>query len=243
MAENENIGETPEPVASDDGGKKFDEKYVKELREEAKNTRLELKAQKEASEKFSGELTAMKQAAEDQKAALAKALGLAPDDDTTDPMKALNDELKAMKNKVEEWETKATKATEKAQKMALTTEVQKAALELGLAEGVNALDVLPFIESGAVTYNSETETVEGAKEAVDALAKAKPYFFNTENAKTAISTPGGGTPVRRPGDGNAEPTTVEGRMLKMERERLRNAKGFNPAASPVTPRVGTQIPS
>jgi len=227
-------GKTPEPAPTDDGGKKFDEKYVKELRDEAKQTRLELKAQKDAHGKLADTIKEMKTSHDEQQALLKKLAGVADDDAPVDAVAVLTTEVKGLRADVTKSRDEAKAATEKAQQMAVATEIQKAALETGLSEGVNAADILPFIDQKAVTYNSETESVEGAKEAVAALAKAKPYFFNEENAQPAIGTPGGGTLPSRPGGGDksfAEDMEQLGKKMA-ESRGFGMAGGVGPAPPP-----------
>jgi len=238
MADADDTGKKPDPGTSDDGGtKQFDEKYVKELREENKARRLE-------NEKLSAELSEIAKGIKERKAeedkkleALARALGLAEDTEV-DPVQVLTTEVAALKAEAAKNREAAEAATAKMQKARIETAIQAEAAQVGLAEGVEASDILPHIGADSVTYNSESEVVEGAKAAVEALAKAKPYFFNTENAQPVTSTPGGGTPPRAP-QGPELPDTVEGRMLKAELEKSRASSGFSPLLPAQGPRVGS----
>jgi hypothetical protein len=62
-------------------------------------------------------------------------------------------------------------------KKAIDFELKLAAVQAG---AVDPADVLALCPRTGIKISDDLETVEGAKEAVDALAKAKPHLFKTE---------------------------------------------------------------
>lgn len=228
---------TGDPAPADGGGKTFDEKYVKELRDEAKATRLALKEQKDAHGKLADELKTIKEAEEAQKKALAVALGIteAEAEDPNATMIARLEALEATNTAITET---ARVATEKAKVVAIETAIQTAALEKGLANGILPSHVLGLVDRSVITYDADANEVGGVKEALTSLEKTAGFLWNVENAKVGISTPGGGT---HPGGPRApeKETTMGGRLLAAEAAASEQASGFNPLLPPQSPRVGS----
>lgn len=138
-----------------DGGgdpppKTYDEAYVKRLRDEAAGHRTKAK---DLEQKLAG-------ASQETMAKVLKALGLEPD-----PNKNYEQQL-ADANK------KAQEAEEKANQRLIKAEVKLISAELGIIDSDAALALM---DKGKVKVNDSGD-VEGAKEALEALLKDKPYL-------------------------------------------------------------------
>jgi len=151
-----------------DPQKTYDEAYVKKLRDEAAGHRTKVK---DLEQKLAG-------ASQETMAKVLKALGLEPD-----PNKNYEQQL-ADANK------KAQEAEEKANQRLIKAEVKVISAQLGIIDSDAALALM---DKGKVKVNDSGD-VEGAKEALEALLKDKPYLKGQpDNNKVGSgSNPAGG---------------------------------------------------
>jgi len=159
-------------VGSEGNAKTFDGAYVKQLRAEAAQYRTKAKELEQKLQTMPQEITAK----------VLQALGLEPD-----PNKAFDKQL-------EEARRKAQEAEQRANERLIRAEVKSLAAEMGL---LDADAVLALMDRSKVAVKDDG-TVEGVKEAVEALVAAKPWL-KKEGSKQV----GGGT--NPPGGGNVMP--------------------------------------
>ncbi|HEX7021398.1 MAG TPA: hypothetical protein VF171_00975 [Trueperaceae bacterium] len=130
--------------------KTYDEEYVKQLRGEAAKYRKRAKELEEKMNTLPQEVTGK----------VLKALGLEPD-----PEKNFDQQLAEANRKAQE-------ATEKANERLVRAEVKSVAADLGL---VDAEAAYALMDRSNVQV-ADDGTVDGVKEALEALAEAKPYL-------------------------------------------------------------------
>ena len=184
------------PQGGSQGGdaKTFDEAYVKSLREEAAKYRTKAKELESKLETLPTEITSK----------VLKALGLEPD-----PQKNFEQQLAEANRKAQE-------AEQKAKARLIAAEVKLLAAEMGL---IDADAALALMDKSSVEVD-DAGNVKGVKEALEALAKAKPWL-----KKQASGPVGSGT--NPPGAGGTEvnPWKKESFNLTMQAKILRE----NPA--------------
>lgn len=175
-------------------GKTFDEAYVKSLREEAAKYRTKAKELEKRLETMPNEITSK----------VLQALGLEPD-----PHKNFEQQLAEANRKAQE-------AEQKAKARLIAAEVKLIAAEMGL---IDADAALALMDKSSVEVD-DAGNVKGVKEALEALAKAKPWL-----KKQASGPVGSGT--NPPGAGGTEvnPWKKESFNLTMQAKILRE----NPA--------------
>lgn len=161
----------PPGDGGDGGGKTFDETYVKQLRSEAAQYRTKAKELEQKLQTMPQEITAK----------ILQALGLEPDPN------------KNFEKQLEDARAKAREAEQRANERLILAEVKALAAEMGL---VDADAALALMDRSKIAVKDDG-TVEGAKEALEALVAAKPWL-----KKTAGQTVGGGT--NPPGAGSAQ---------------------------------------
>jgi hypothetical protein len=157
--------------AGDGQAKTYDEAYVTKLRQEAAANRVKAKEAESKLANLPQETTAK----------ILKALGLEPD-----PNKNYEQQLADANKKAQEAEAKANERLIKA-------EVKSIAVELKL---VDADAAYALMDRTAVKINDAGE-VEGVKEALEALTKAKPYLVGKGDTVGGVgsgSNPGAGDP-------------------------------------------------
>jgi len=168
-----------------DSGKTFDETYVKQLRFEAAQYRTKAKELEQKLQTMPQEITAK----------VLQALGLEPD-----PNKAFDKQL-------EEARKKAQEAEQRANERLIRAEVKSIAAEMGL---VDADAALALMDKSKIAVK-EDGTIEGIKEAMEALVAAKPWL------KSSTKQIGGGT--NPPNLGNQQIFTRE-QLKKMTPEEI-----------------------
>ena len=151
---------TPEPEPQEP--KTFDEAYVKELRTEAAKYRTKAKELEQQLQTLPGEITAK----------VLAALGLEPD-----PQKNFDQQLAEANKKAQEAEKRANERLVRAEVISLAT-------DMGL---IDADAALALMDRTDVTVKDDG-TVDGVKEALEALVVAKPWL-----KKEQKTTVGGGT--------------------------------------------------
>ena len=161
-----------EQETKDQETKTFDETYVKELRTEAAKYRTKAKELEQQLQTLPGEITAK----------VLAALGLEPDPD------------KNFEKQLAEAQAKAQEAEKRANERLVRAEVISLATDMGL---VDADAALALMDRAGVAVKDDG-TVEGAKEALEALVAAKPWL-----KKEQKTTVGGGT---NPPGGNSAKT-------------------------------------
>lgn len=157
----------------------YDETYVKQLRDEAASYRVKAKETEDR-------LKALEAQSKELPAKLLQALGLEPDPN------------KNWEKQVQEAKVAAQAATEKANQRLIRAEVKVLAKDLGIVdpEAAFALADLSKVQV------AEDGTVSGVREALEALAKAKPYLIGKSGQVGSGSNPGTST-------GNAQTFTRE----------------------------------
>jgi hypothetical protein len=180
----------PTGDGGDGGVKTFDETYVKQLRSEAAQYRTKAKELEQKLQTMPQEITAK----------VLQALGLEPDPN------------KNFEKQLEEARAKARDGEQRANERLMRAEVKALATEMGL---VDADAALALMDRSKVAVKDDG-TVEGAKEALEALVAAKPWL-----KKAPGQTVGGGT--NPPGAGNTQTNpwknetfnlTLQGKILK-----------------------------
>lgn len=152
--------------------KTYDETYVKQLRDEAASYRVKAKETEDR-------LKALEAQSKELPAKLLKALGLEPDPN------------KNWEKQVQEAQAAAQAATEKANQRLIRAEVKVAAAALGIVDPDAALALADLSK----VQVADDGTVSGVKEALEALAKAKPYLIGKpgQAALGSGSNPGANT--------------------------------------------------
>ena len=161
-----------------DPPKTYDEAYVKKLRDEAAGHRTKAK---DLEQKLAG-------ASQDTMAKVLKALGLEPDPN------------KNYENQLAEAKKKAQEAEERANQRLIKAEVKVISSQLGIIDPDAALALM---DKGKIKVNDAGD-VEGAKEALEALLKEKPYLKG-QPGNTQLG--GGSNPA---GGGNKNQSTGVG---------------------------------
>lgn len=181
-------------------GKTYDEAYVKKLREEAAANRVKARELEEQVKKLPQEITAK----------VMKALGLEPDPD------------KNYEQQLAEANAKAQEAEKKANERLVRAEVKALAVSMQIIDPDAAY---LLIDKSGVKI-TDTGEVEGAKEALEALVKAKPYLVGKGGSGGSVgsgSNPGPGEPP--------DPVALAKKMAE-ERNKKPAAQGggYNPWA-------------
>ena len=195
-----------------DDEKTFDAAYVKKLNDENAKRRIENKELKTELAGLKEQVTALG----DIDARLKLAAGVKPDDDTTDPVKAMEERLAALETDSKASADAAKKAEAGRRETLIRTEIKTQAMAMGLADGVDSADVLALIDRAEIKYDEKTDTVEGVDKALDALKESKAYLFNAENARALRGTPGPGN-IRTRRDSGEE--TMSDKIIKYGNER------------------------
>lgn len=151
---------TPEPEPQEP--KMFSEDYVKDLRTEAAKYRTKAKELEGKLQTLPGEITAK----------VLAALGMEPDPD------------KNFEKQLAEAQAKAQEAEKRANERLVRAEVISLAADMALVDSDAALALM---DRSAVAVKDDG-TVEGAKEALEALVEAKPWLKKAETKPV-----GGGT--------------------------------------------------
>ena len=187
---------TPEPEPQEP--KMFSEDYVKDLRTEAAKYRTKAKELEGKLQTLPGEITAK----------VLAALGMEPDPD------------KNFEKQLAEAQAKAQEAEKRANERLVRAEVISLATDMGL---VDADAALALMDRTDVTVKDDG-TVDGVKEALEALVAAKPWL-----KKEQKTTVGGGTNP----PGGAEPKTIDQQIEEAVKAgntalaiRLKNEKYF-----------------
>ena len=219
----DNGGGTPgEGGKKEDAPKTFDEKYVKELRDENAKRRIEAKELKETV----GELKQQLEEMSGPIRSIREALGHDPNKNAQEPLEALGTEVAALKQGFEAMRQKAETEAAAKQSAQVSFEIKTKAMVLGLADGVDASDVEKLMDRTGVSFDAEAGEVVGVDGALAAMKADKPYLFNEENAKAPpAGTPGGGTPPGRRRGGDDD--TLTARLQKRAEQNIA-LRGFNP---------------
>lgn len=192
---NDGAGQEPGTEGADNSNqppKTYDEEYVKKLRSEAAKYRTKAKELEDQSNKQQQDL--MKK--------IFDLFGLQPDPD------------KNFEKQLEDAKQKAQEAERKANDRLIRAEVKFLSAELGI---IDADAAYALMAKENIKVNDDG-TVEGVKEALEALVKAKPYLKGEQKRNVGTGT--------NPGGGN-QPMSDEEWGKKMAEERSKRATSDN----------------
>ncbi|HUW55614.1 MAG TPA: hypothetical protein VMZ92_03195 [Planctomycetota bacterium] len=191
--------------------------YFHELREEAKGYRTELKTLRD-------EVGPLKEQVQKFSEAFTVVTGKKAEPNT-DPVKALQDEMAAMKAERETERQAAQEMCANALRDKVAAAIVTKAVQLGLEEDVDPNLVVKLVDASGITIDESGE-VQGVGDALAALQKQVPPIFNKGNARTWPGTPGGGTPTTtKPPD-----DSMAGRIQKLAEKKVRD-RGFIPTGA------------
>ena len=199
--------------------------YFHDLREEAKGYRTELAALKQ-------EVGPLKDQVAKFSEAFTTVLGKKADVQT-DPVKALQDEMAAMKAEREAERKAGEVVRENARRDKVAAAIVTKAVMLGLAKDVDPNAVAKLVDASGITID-ESGTVQGVDDALAVLQKSMPPIWDSGNARVWPGTPGGGSPTVKVEKKLTDGEQLQQAIVDMGKSRL-GAGGYNFIQATSTP--------
>ncbi|HUW57729.1 MAG TPA: hypothetical protein VMZ92_13905 [Planctomycetota bacterium] len=199
--------------------------YFHELRNEARSYRLELRTLQE-------EVGPLKEQVQKFSEAFTVVTGKKAEPNT-DPVKALQDEMAAMKAEREAERKAGEVVRENARRDKVAAAIVTKAVMLGLAKDVDPNAVAKLVDASGITID-ESGTVQGVDDALAVLQKSMPPIWDSGNARVWPGTPGGGSPTVKVEKKLTDGEQLQQAIVDMGKSRL-GAGGYNFIQATSTP--------